>query len=96
MNKLISTGNEQVIDVAEFIACLERRGGRLGHALLCILASFREPAAGGLGSRARDRTKIGVAVIVRCSLVVPRSRLDNVNNRLFCASIETRFRSTCH
>ena len=33
MNRLISTGNEQVIDVAEFIACLERRGGGLGHAL---------------------------------------------------------------
>jgi hypothetical protein len=24
MNKLVSTGNEQDIDVAEFIACLER------------------------------------------------------------------------
>jgi hypothetical protein len=48
---LISTGNEQVIDVAEFIACLERRGGGLGHALLCILVSFREQPPGGLRSR---------------------------------------------
>jgi hypothetical protein len=41
MNKLISTGNERVIEVSEFIASSRAEGG-LVHKLLSILASFRE------------------------------------------------------
>jgi hypothetical protein len=64
MNKLMSIGNEQVIDIAEFIACLERRRR-------CRSCVAQHVGISGAAARRikepRDRTKMGVAVIVRCS-----------------------------